>query len=114
MKTANIKLTDDQKNILYNMALTQSKNISKLRIHNGHSIFRLEIDTGTVSKAIYDSEPVVSVGTKFTLKYEINYIYVPALRLETAINQFIRIIKHANYIIAENSLNDTSKDASLF
>lgn len=109
MKTGNIKLTDDQKNVLYNIALIQYKNISRLKIYNGHDVFKLEIDTGIVSKAIYDS----NIDTNFNLKYEIGHIYIPALRLATAMDKFVRIVKYANYIIAENSLNDAKKDASL-
>jgi len=101
-------ITDKHKEFLYGQSLVQYKNISNIKISNGHDIFKMNIDTLLITQAKYEIEIVdedKSKYKKFKIEYEPGHIYIPALNIKNASKKAGRIIAVIDKIISKDKDN---------
>lgn len=105
------EITEKQKEFLYGQSLVQYKNISNIKVYEGHKVFKMAIDTLIITVATYDIE-IIQEGKrkykKLNLKYEPGNIYIPALNIKNASKKAGKIIKIVDNIIKreENGRNN--------
>lgn len=96
------EITEKQKEFLYGQSLVQYKNIDKIKVNEGHKVFKMAIDTLIITTANYDIE-IIQEGKrkykKLNLKYEPGHIYIPALNIKNASKKAGKIIKIVDNII---------------
>ena len=100
------EITDAHKEVIYGMSITQYKNLSKIRIPNGHELFKMRIDDGVVSKVT-----CVIEHNKVGIVPELGHIYVNALNLPNAHKKYANILQYVNSIVmtAKKTAEDLSK-----
>lgn len=101
-------ITDKHKEFLYGQALVQYKNISNIKVYNGHSLFKMNIDTLLITSAKFTSEVVsgkTSEYRKLNIQYEPGHIYIPALNIKNASKKAGRIIAIIDNIISKTANN---------
>jgi hypothetical protein len=82
-----INYTEEHRAYLYNMSLSQYKNLNKLRIHNDYNVFKFNIDEKTI---VLDKNSTKS-GT-INIKFELGCIYIFALNERNAIRKVNTIL----------------------
>ena len=104
------------KELLHEMNLSQYKNFNKLRVSNGHEIYRMNIEDGVVSKAegTIDTEydKFNRPYKKNNVKYELGYLYVNALNLKNAHKKFNNIMYYVYKRVALNKLQQDNQHLS--
>lgn len=109
-----VTITQKHKEIMYGMAINQSKDLSTKRIQNGQELFKMDIDTGTIGKADYVNEMEIGKYDKpvkhLKLAYDIRNIYVISLNLKNAKKQFERVILSVDFMVKrdEKELHSSS------
>lgn len=109
----NLLITDKHKEILFQSSLNQYKNISRLKLYFGHSIYQMNIDDGVVTEAKYNIERIENAKNKaITRKVHIyhspGYIYVSALNLTNAHKKFDRILLIVDRIVKSMPKEDVN------
>lgn len=94
--------TEKRTEILFRMGINQFKNLHNLRINNGHSIFKMNVDSLAVTLTDVEEVEVTNpktgkTGTNLKIKHEPGYIYIPALNIKSAIKKFNKVVAYANY-----------------
>lgn len=95
--------TEKRTEILFRMGINQFKNLHNLRINNGHSIFKMNVDSLAVTLTDVEEVKVTNpntgkTGTNLKIKHEPGYIYIPALNIKNAIKKFNKIVAYASYL----------------
>ena len=92
-----IIVTDDHKEVMYGMSLNQAKDVDRIYIYTSHSLFKVDIASGMLTKAEYK---IVNNSPKFN--YEPGYLYIPALNENNAQKKFARILVRVDRNVKEN------------
>ena len=95
-----IIITDDHKEIMYGMSLNQLKNIDRIYIYDGHSLFKVDIASGILIKAEYK---IVNNSPKFN--YEPGCLYISALNENNAQKKFAKLLVKVDRNVKENKDN---------
>jgi len=100
-----INVTEQHKEILYGQSIVQYRNISRIKVANGHQIFKMNIDTLSIGLANYKVEVVKEDEKeyrKFSIEFESGQIYIPALNLKNAIRKANKILYIVDIMVKKN------------
>lgn len=103
-----MELTELHKQKLRELSLLQYKNISNLKMHPGHTLFKMVIDDGLITNVPITSTIKEKDGVKYkesTFEFDINSVYVGALNLKSAIKKFVNLVVAADFEIAHTSFS---------
>lgn len=113
-----IEVTDAHKEVMYNMALNQYRNIKRLKISPGHELFKLEVADGVVSKAKCTIEICHNASNKpfkkFHIEHEVGSIYISALNLNNAHKKFNKILNYVDYLVRNKPVENPEQSALAF
>jgi hypothetical protein len=100
-----LNITDKHKEVLYEQSLTQYRNIARVKVANGHQIFKMSIETLLVNLADYTVEVVKEDNKeykKIKIEFVFGYIYIPALNLKNAVRKANMILYTIDNMIKKN------------
>lgn len=103
-----MELTELHKQKLRELSLLQFRHIGNLKLHPGHSLFKLTIEDGLISIVPIKSTIKEKDGIEYkenTFEFDINSVYVGALNLKSAIKKFVKLVVAADFEIAHTSLS---------
>lgn len=90
-----IQLTEAHKDLMFKMSVNQYAKIDKIFIHNGHSLFKMNIETTEITPASTLEDKQGSDAFVF----QVGHLYQPALNIKTIVKKFDRIITVVDAII---------------
>jgi hypothetical protein len=84
----NINLTDAHRELLYGFSLQQGANITRLRMYDGHNIFRYSILEDTLIRVAMERK-----GSKIKFEYMPGHIYFFCLNKHSAEDKLNKLFK---------------------
>jgi len=90
-------ITDAHKEELYKISLNHYQNLSRLRLNNGHKLFKIDVESGKLNTAIY-----TNIGSKVVVTPELGQIYIGALNEKNALKKFIKVLQYVNTVVEHN------------
>lgn len=100
-----LNITDKHKEVLYGQSIVQYRNISRIKMCNGHQLFKMNIDTLSIGLAKYKVEVIKEDNKeykKFSIEFESGNIYIPALNLRNAFIKADKILYLVDNMIKKN------------
>jgi len=95
----NFDVTDEHLEVMYEMSITQYRTLRNIKVHNGHEMFKMNINDGVISKA-----NCTILNKHISLKYEVGHLYIAALNLNNAHNKFDKILNQINIIAKRRAI----------
>lgn len=108
-------VTNDHKEIMFQMALTQKQRFKDAKSNAGHSIYCMNINTGEIYLADYKTTVETGKFAKyktFHLEQKLDHLYIWSLNLDNAVKKFSKRLYAVKYTVAMAKLRQQQESSA--